>query len=77
MVKCELSFDKAKPKEYSTPAYDLLDLPESIQSDIKIILKEAADWVQGKTAQQVLNFDGVQGVPESTKDGDGKRGKTA
>lgn len=74
VVKCELSFDKAKPKEYCTPAYDLLDLPENIQHDIKSLLKEAADWVQGKTAQTVLNFDGVQ---ESTPDGDGKRGKTA
>lgn len=43
VVKCELSFDKAKPKEYCTPSYDLLDLPESIQHDIKFLLKEAAD----------------------------------
>ena len=74
VVKCELSFDKAKPKEYCTPAYDLLDLPENIQKDIKCILKEAADWVQGKTAQTVLDFSGAQ---DSTTDGEGKRGKTA
>ena len=74
VVKCELSFDKAKPKEYCTPAYDLLDLPENIQKDIKCILKEAADWVQGKTAQTVLDFNGAQ---DSTTDGEGKRGKTA
>lgn len=73
VVKCELSFDHAKPKEYCTPAYDLLNLPESIQKDIKSILREAADWVQGKTAQTVLDFTGGQ----ENADSEGKRGKTA